>query len=438
MSAAYPDAPEVLLCQDGSEACVRNWCRRLLLTDGFPRPISITLLRWRGLPRQEWHTERVFSPPFSELLTRPQRTKGASLRMASRRDLGRARQPVAGVLASAGTPFSEPVLAPIAPADPEQTVRHERLLAWLSATGAGPWPTFRDVCRTLGLALDVGQAARIQRRLVLLGHLEVSQDGGRWAVRPPTVVALADDPHSGFLCGQRTRSLLDLLPPGQQETHQVDASAPQRVSLPLHDEEAANPGGGTLPRFARGQVASATAQALPGWQDWLRELPDLRGLVLTDFSTKERWVGAQWVQVSGTLFEDEARRIRGESGMYRLSKREPYPWTVCVYFDAANQRFVRGDWYGLRFLARRFSELPMTARWSEGQRVLCIPSEERWPLFYERVAVQASGLLPRLATSGDLCYPHVPEDLALTLCQKLGIELRVGRHNKPDPQLLLA
>ena len=38
--------------------------------------------------------------------------------------------------------------------------------------------------------------------------------------------------------------------------------------------------------------------------------------------------------------------------MYRLTKKEKNsPYQIVLYFDEPNQRWLRGDWYGLRFLA---------------------------------------------------------------------------------------
>src|SRR5258708_7502358 len=61
------------------------------------------------------------------------------------------------------------------PADPEQTARFDRLLAWLSAVGEGRWESFVRACVTLGAAPDIQAARVVFRRLSLLGHVESSQ-----------------------------------------------------------------------------------------------------------------------------------------------------------------------------------------------------------------------------------------------------------------------
>src|SRR5262249_35641282 len=146
MSATYPDASHGLLCEANSEAWVRSWCRKLLRSGRLAHALSITLYRWRDLPHPEWHTERVYLPPFVELLSSSGGGNSSSL-AAPTTDQGRSRPTATRGLAPVGTPFTEPVLAEVAPADPNLTARYVRLLAWLSAAGAGPWSTFRDVCR---------------------------------------------------------------------------------------------------------------------------------------------------------------------------------------------------------------------------------------------------------------------------------------------------
>jgi len=323
----------------------------------------------------------------------------------------------------AATAFSEPVQVLLSEVDPQLTLSNDRLLSWLSAAGKGRWETFLHVCRCLGLSRDGRAAVRIMRRLVLLGHVELSEKGNQWSVVPPTLTPLADEPERTFLRGQRTPSLLAYLPVVREETIQPDGAGPLRVSfIPQPSEDATTFSVGRLSFRVEHGGASGRAEAMPTWREWFDLTPALHGMVLTKFARKERWDGTRWIDVTGSLFEEENNRIRGETGMYRLSREHPFRSTVYVFFDALGQKFVRGDWYGLAFLARRFQMLPLTARWSAEQQLFCIPSAERWPLVYEQVLVQASGLLPSRTSAGELCYPHVPEPLARCLCQKLAID----------------
>jgi hypothetical protein len=248
---------------------------------------------------------------------------------------------------------------------------------------------------------------------------------------------LADDPERYYLRGQRTPALLARLPIAREETPQPDCVGPARLTL---YPEAAN--GATSLQVGPSQFAldhqgaSALAEILPTWREWLDRMPAVGGLVLTTV-TREWWTPAGWTDVSQTFFEDENRTIRGEAGLYRLSRDKPFRTRVCVFFAVGGRgKFVRGDWYGLRFLARRFQGLPLTASWHADQQCLLVPSEERWPLTYERVLIQESGLLPSRTGNRPLTYPHVPESLACSLCDKLEVTM-----DTPSPgtsrQLLL-
>jgi hypothetical protein len=332
------------------------------------------------------------------------------------------------------TAFVEPNPVPVLPADPALTRLYDLLLTWLSAAGSGSWAKFVYVCEALSLARTGSEAARIARRLVLLGHLAQSESGKRWCVLPPTLTSLADDPERYFLCGQRTPALLARLPIAREETVQPDCVGPARLTL--HPEVAS---GSTSFQVGPSRFdldhhgASALAETLPAWREWLERMPAVGGLVLTNF-TRERWTPSQWVDVSNTFFEDDNRTIRGEPGLYRISRDKPFRTRVCVFFNG--RKLVRGDWYGLRFLARRFQGLSLTALWHTDSECLHIPSEERWPLAYERVLIHASGLLPSRTGKGPLTYLHVPEALARCMCGKLEVTMEIRPRSIPR-QLLL-
>ena len=74
-------------------------------------------------------------------------------------------------------------------AESDRSQACERLLWWLSAASAGSWETFQAACNRL----DVPQPNRLLRRLQLLGHLTVAQDGKRWQMRPPSLQPVSEN-----------------------------------------------------------------------------------------------------------------------------------------------------------------------------------------------------------------------------------------------------
>jgi 23S rRNA pseudouridine2605 synthase len=305
--------------------------------------------------------------------------------------------------------------------DPEHTRAHNNLLYWLSAAGTGQWDPFLRTCQVLGLAEDGQQARRIMRRLVLLGHLAPTDDGVRWTMQPPTLTPLALEPDRVILRGQRTPPLLACLPDNREHTSQV--GGPDRICCcaPFADGVSRVPVSGTYFHIEHGILVRA--QELPDWRGWMESLRHFDGRDLGKFARTERWDGVYWV---GTpLYYDQlGQHVIGPSGMYRLSQETPArsPLTVCFY--AERQMILRGDWYGLRFLAGHLSGAHLHAEWDQGGHSLFVPIAERWPFLYEQMLVQASGLLPsRSERPGWLCYPGIPEPLVECLCDKLDIEV---------------
>jgi 23S rRNA pseudouridine2605 synthase len=308
---------------------------------------------------------------------------------------------------------------------PKHAPAYNNLLHWLSAAGIGRWDAFLRTCQLLGLAQDAQQARRVIRRLGLLGHITLCDDGVRWTMQPPTLTPLLLEPEQIVLRGQRTPAVLTCLPDNRQEIPQP--GGPDRVSccLPLEEGRPTISIGGIS--FRVEQCILARAQRLPEWRVWAESLRPFDGRDLGKFARTERWDGLNWV---GTplYFDQPTQRIVGPGGLYRLSQEvsAQSPLTVC--FDAERQRIVRGDWYGLRFLAGHLSGAHLGAEWDRGGCKLFVPLEERWPFLYEQMLVQASGLLPnRSERPGWLCYLGVPKELAECLRGRLDVKERLSK-----------
>jgi hypothetical protein len=116
--------------------------------------------------------------------------------------------------------------------------------------------------------------------------------------------------------------------------------------------------------------------------------------------------------------------VEGPNGLYRLKYRDDGSRTLTGYWDAPRCRFVRGDWYGLRFLCRVGAGERPTARWVGREQCFLVPYGWRFPMLFEQVLVQASGLLPdHDAPHGRLVYVGVPEELARALTRLLRVDL---------------
>jgi hypothetical protein len=106
----------------------------------------------------------------------------------------------------------------------------------------------------------------------------------------------------------------------------------------------------------------------------------------------------------------------------------PSVYHLTVFLEASSgpgYRLLRGEWYGLRFLALHRSDKYRKAMWSdEDGGTLAIPDRQRWPLLYERALVLASGFLPyRHLTKRLLYYRGIPLSLAQGVADQLGVEV---------------
>ena len=303
-------------------------------------------------------------------------------------------------------------------ASPELGIQFEKLLYWLSAVGGGTWQTFAQACVALGVVDERQHARSVLRRLRLLGHVDSSQDGSHWEVSPAALVLLPIQPEKGFLAGQRVPSLVEEEGGIHGRTHQPDYQGPPRVEIV--------PDGSHARISTVGQTATKLAELLPAINEWMDSLQQMPKLLTTQFDL-QIWDGRQF-EPCNTFYERDGRYY-GTSGMYRLSRSEnKFSYETTLFFDEPNQRWLRGDWYGLRFLAVGTSG--SDAIHDPDANILLVPAAQRWPLLYERALVLASGLLPGSTDSRNwLRYQGIPLDLALTLCRKLNVRLRQETNN---------
>ena len=97
-----------------------------------------------------------------------------------------------------------------------------------------------------------------------------------------------------------------------------------------------------------------------------------------------------------------------------------------AFFDDRDSRWICGDRYGLRFLARARCGLCRVI-YNRDAHQLIVPVTDRWPMPYERALVLARGALPQRlqADSGlfVLVYEGIPPEFAARMCRLLGLEM---------------
>jgi hypothetical protein len=308
-----------------------------------------------------------------------------------------------------------------------ESLAFDRLLAWMSARGEGPWPTFIQAAQAIGLGDFYPR--HLRRCLSLLGHLDQATEAGQWRVVSPTLIPSVSDPDCWFLCGRRTQRWLERL--GRLVNVRVipQNEAPSRVEVRGIDA-----GAGALP-VEGGTVhidagARHLAELLPAnlteYKARLTEVPR----VIPAFLRFEYWDGRTFAEPPERVYEEDAGVYHGRPGTYRVTRLqdEDGPGLILFLEKSGRHRWLQGDWYGLRFLAlchdiAERGERPI-ARWESAGGQLAVPVEHRWPALYERVLVLATGALPERSADGQwLIYRGIPSDLRDLLVSKLGIDM---------------
>lgn len=310
-------------------------------------------------------------------------------------------------------------LQPIAP-NTAETEHYSRVLYWLSAIGSGGLDRIRQVCQALGMENEWGGAWSVLRRLVLLGHLEF--DGGaalRWSVIPPALVTSVEDSGQRILVGQRTPAIVQYLSDHLQLEEVPQRNGPPRLFIQGATSEIYYRSGRRVQDA--GCVAQQLSTLLPALGNWILRLPTWDERDFGRFSTEEY-----------DLRADEFRQVptisgSPRAGLYRFTFEQSIRRVVTVaFFDDRDSRWICGDYYGLRFLARARCGL-CRAIYYRDARQLVIPVTDRWPMPYERALVLARGALPqRLQTESGpfvFVYEGVPLEFAARMCKLLGLEM---------------
>jgi hypothetical protein len=304
-----------------------------------------------------------------------------------------------------------------------ETKQYSRLLYWCSAIGSGGLDQIRQACQALGIESEWGGAWSVLRRLVLLGHLEF--DGGaafRWSVIPPTLVAPVEGNDHRILVGQRTPAIVGYLGERYQVENCPQSNGPPRLRIegPLF-EICYKP---DCHAHDAGCVSGQLSELLPAVNDWVLSLPTWDERDLGRFNTEE-------YQPQTNEFRQVAS-IAGlpQGGLYRFTFEQPPRRLVTLaYFDDHGDRWICGDYYGLRFLARARCGL-CHAIYSVDTHQLVVPEMDRWPMPYERALVLASGALPhRLhVDSGPsvFVYEGISAEFAARMCKLVGLDMEVG------------
>lgn len=307
--------------------------------------------------------------------------------------------------------------------DPLLGERYDRLLYWLSANAEGTWRTFARVCDILQLANDTKDARSIFRRLILLGYIESSSDGQKWSICPSTLVQCAADPNVCFLTGQQTPKLIEQL----KKLWEVES-----ISQPSYQGPSCVKVYGVFPDASindfhleyAGVASVRLARLFPNLQGWKDTLTTIDRFSTTNYDNIEIWDGSRFT--SCDTFYERNRQYCGESGMYRLTRSETSDtYQIILYLDQPNQRWLRGDWYGLRFLAYDDAEFDFEVGYDSNANDIWIPVDERWPMLYERALVLASGILPYQAENPKwLRYSGISSELIQLLTEKLNVSIR--------------
>lgn len=297
----------------------------------------------------------------------------------------------------------------------EKLTALNHLLYWMSATGAGGWQTFKNVCDLLASSALRLDPRHIFRRLRLLGHVEYADTrGSKWTICRPVLVK-TNQPDCYFLAGQRTPKLIASLAKftDLENEHQPTGEGPDVTQLRLTSakpiQQAVN--SGKINVGLAGVASMKLARILPTLGDFRTNLSPVSGFVTSNFSF-EQWQDHIYVE---TYFENQ-------TGLYRLTPHDDNPRlsSHSLFYDAVTGQWRSGPWYDLCYLAQQDAGEQCIAHYHPGQQRLAVPANFRWPDLYERSLVLSSGQLPLRSSDNNWFYfSDISPELAQLLANKL-------------------
>ncbi|MFG0243608.1 MAG: hypothetical protein ACF8R9_12550 [Phycisphaerales bacterium JB054] len=299
----------------------------------------------------------------------------------------------------------------------EATERYDKLLVWLSCAVTGTWGQFVEAVRSLGID-DFARPGDVLVRLMLLGHVEIASDGGRWSVNPPLLCGATDG--TWFMCGQRDYALMDLLNShaAAEISMQPHGAGPSRISVSAEkrsDVEALLRDASVALRTVD-RTGMRLAESLPDGSQWESSVrgnlrPDLADSLVQrivmdseDVESMRPAAGADGsLRVPPGLYVITAEQGRGRS--VRTYCHDDGSWTRC-------------DWYGMAYLEqRRVGQL----RAFETDGGVVLPPDSPWPRVYERALVLSTGLLPVHVPGRGRLFATLEPCVPAALAAKLGV-----------------
>lgn len=328
------------------------------------------------------------------------------------------------VVAEEENPFEQEMEIAAHVSDVARTAQFDRLLAWLSAVGRGSFGRLSEACAELRLASSTAEVRAVRRRLVLLGHLQVSEDGAGWQVRESVLIPLAGEGDSLLWCGQRVPSVLNrwVRELGAIVEPQPGGDGPSRVTLKgvSSSDPAIQSGSGGAQVHVLDQPQAV--ECVPIWRDWLESLERIEPPIPSQTRVEACDANGTYHDVRQQVFDSDGRVVL-PSGLYRLGSTSDRYGTPCL-FDATAPRWCKGDWYGLRFASRRLNGEETSVTFSPSRLVLRVPRGWEWPLVYEATLVQSTGLLPLVDSAGRQ-FEQVSAASVSAVCERLGVALHV-------------
>jgi hypothetical protein len=321
--------------------------------------------------------------------------------------------------------------------DKSEEKKYQNLLYWLSAIGSCSWQLFKQTCEFLNLE----NPQRIIRRLKLLGHLEMLDDGKKCFINPPIIIKILSnlEEKKFILCGQRNQKLISILTNYGEIIYssQPLKNAPYTIEIKFNDSlEVKNIIQEIKTRYNLviyySDLTICQLENLLNFEQWFENLLTVQGIIPSLYD---------WKYLVNNDFIDCLNP--DQTGMYQMFKYNQEKsldsinsWDkkpiLTLFYDRDKQCFKQGDWYGLRFLTLKKNNEHILLKYDVHNRRLAIPYSQRLPELYERFLVLAGGILPSYSKTEDdniwLIYENISLELLQTLANKLDLNWE-EKHN---------